>query len=86
MNSAIFRRMCRAVFAVSCAWLISTEATAASLPPVLERVQALPLSPKESRVKLLEIGGEFYGTSQRGGTSDLGTFYKLATDGTLTIL
>jgi uncharacterized repeat protein (TIGR03803 family) len=86
MNSAIFRRMCRAVFAVSCAWLISTEARAASLPPVLERVQALPLSPKESRVKLLEIGGEFYGTSQRGGTSDLGTFYKLATDGTLTIL
>lgn len=87
MNFAISGRMLRMVLASPLLWTLSGgAASAATLPPTFERVQALPLSPKESRVKLLEVGGDFYGTSQRGGTADLGTLFKLEKNGTLTIL
>ncbi|MFD0894221.1 hypothetical protein KBB96_09425 [Luteolibacter ambystomatis] len=86
MKSPIFRRICRAAFVSSLAWAVSGAAMAATTPPVLERVQALPLSPKDVRMKLVEIGGEFYGTSPLGGAYDLGTFYKLTKTGTLTVL
>lgn len=85
MNFPIFGRIRPVVFLVVGMVALLGGGAALALP-VVEPVQALPLSPSESRMKLLEVGNAFYGTSQSGGSYNLGTAFKLAPNGIVTIL
>ena len=70
-----------------CLLTIFSKTLTAEAAPVFEPIQAFELSPKNPWAKLIQGGdGDYYGTSSSGGSSGMGTVFKMTPGGAMTTL